>query len=239
MKNKVKELNTNICILLFAKSPAGGRVKTRIAGEMGQDFALGLYKCFVEDSLALVEQVSASVGAQVRFCFHPPGAEPDFLKWLGEQDYFRPQTGSDLGERMKNAFENAFAEGFSKVVLIGSDIPDLPANFLREALGKLESHDAVVGPSSDGGYYLIGFSRTSFLPEAFAGIAWSTSAACAQTLAQLEGHGRSIHLLPEWHDVDTVADLDSLLLRIGNTSSEESKTCRYLRANGLGSVPNV
>ena len=228
-------LHNNSCILLFAKSPVKGQVKTRLAAETGQDFAVGLYKCFVEDVLGFIEDV----GVPLRLCFHPPNAKSDFLEWLGERDFFRPQTGDDLGERMKNAFENAFAEGFSKVVAIGSDSPDLPGDFLREALGALESHEAVVGPSSDGGYYLIGFSRASFLPEAFAGIAWSTSAACAQTLALLERHGRSTHFLPEWHDVDTAADLDLLLLRMGNTPLERSRTCRYLRANGLGSEANV
>lgn len=227
--------DNNSCILLFVKSPVKGQVKTRLAAELGEDFALGLYKCFVEDELGFIKDVDVPL----RLLFHPPHAESDFLEWLGERDLLRPQTGDDLGERMKNAFENAFAEGFSKVVVIGSDLPDLPGDFLREALKALESHDAVVGPSSDGGYYLIGFSHMSFLPEAFAGVAWSTSAACTQTLALLEKHRRSIHLLPEWHDVDTAEDLDLLLRRSGGTQFECSRTCRYLRANGLRSEPNV
>jgi len=225
----------NGCILLFAKSPVKGQVKTRLAAEIGEDFALRLYKCFVEDELDVID----GVGVPVRLLFYPPDAESDFAEWLGKRDVLRPQRGNDLGDRMKNALTDAFAEGFSKAVVIGSDLPDIPGDFLREALKALESHDAVIGPSSDGGYYLIGFSRVSFLPKVFADIAWGTSAVCAQTLALFEKHRRSVRLLPEWHDVDTAEDLDLLLRRNGGTTFESSRTCRYLRARRLRSESNV
>ena len=151
------------CILLFVKSPARGQVKTRLAADIGEDAAVGLYRCFVEDLVSTV----GTLDAGLRLCFHPPETKQHFLQWLGEQHSYIPQTGDGLGERLKNAFTDAFEQGFSKVVAIGSDSPDLPESFLRQAFEELDSHDAVVGPSSDGGYYLIGFSEGSFAPGTF------------------------------------------------------------------------
>jgi rSAM/selenodomain-associated transferase 1 len=230
--------HSNNCVLLFVKSPVRGRVKTRLAAETGEDFAVGLYKCFVEDLISLVENLDV----QLRLCFHPPGTKLNFSEWLGEQHRYRSQTGNDLGERLRNAFESAFSafeEGFSKVVAIGSDSPDLPVDFLRRAFEELESHDAVIGPSSDGGYYLIGFSRSSFLPDAFDNIAWSSDGVFEQTVCTLKQHGRDVCFLPLWHDVDTAANLKSLLLRTKNTPFEKSRTYRYLKTDGLASMSNV
>lgn len=213
------------CILLFVKSPTRGQVKTRLAADIGEDVAVGLYRCFVED---LVSKVG-TLDVGLRLCFHPPETKPHFLQWLGEQHNYIPQTGDDLGERLKNAFTDAFEQGFSKVVAIGSDSPDLPESFLREAFEELDLHDAVVGPSSDGGYYLIGFSEDSFAPGAFDGIAWSTSAVFSQTRIKLETYGLNVHLLPQWHDVDTRSGLDGLTARNENTSFGLSRTFAFIR----------
>lgn len=208
------------CIVLFVKSPVAGKVKSRLAEDIGEDAAVGLYRCFVEDLLTMIENLDGAL----RFFFHPPDAGPQIQRWLGDQHSYRQQRGADLGEKMKNAFTGAFDEGFSKVVTIGSDIPDLPEEFLKRSFAELDSFDAVIGPSSDGGYYLIGFSRDSFLAEAFDDIAWSTSTVCDQTLAKLKSKGLTVHLLPQWHDVDTLADLDNLLARACDGPFSSSKT---------------
>ena len=213
------------CIVMFVKSPTAGQVKTRLAAEIGKDAAVGLYKCFVEDLISTV----GTLDVGLRLCFHPPETKLLFLQWLGEQHGYIPQKGDDLGERLKNALTDAFEQGFSKVVAIGSDSPDLPASFLRQAFEGLDSHDAVVGPSSDGGYYLIGFSADSFAPGAFDGIAWSTSAVFSQTQRVLKAHGLGVHVLPQWHDVDTPADLYGLIARNENTSFAFSRTLAYIR----------
>lgn len=223
------------CVLLFAKLPVKGQAKTRLAAEIGEDLTVGLYRCFVEDLVSRIENLD--VGLELWFC--PPGGKSSFVEWLGEQYSYKPQTGSDLGERLKNAFDSAFAEGFSKVVAIGSDSPDLPEKYLRQAFEGLASHDAVVGPSSDGGYYLIGFSQESFLPDAFDDIPWSSDGVFEQTVCALERQGRDAYILPLWYDVDTAADLQSLLLRTRLTPFENSRTYRYLTANGLWSTENV
>ncbi|UCE50057.1 MAG: TIGR04282 family arsenosugar biosynthesis glycosyltransferase [Phycisphaerales bacterium] len=213
------------CIVLFVKSPVAGKVKTRLAAEIGADAAVGLYKCFVEDLLSMIENLDGGL----KLVFHPPEARSRLQQWLGKQQTYNPQKGNDLGEKMKNAFADVFEEGFSKVVAIGSDSPDLPEEFLRQAFAQLDSFDAVIGPSSDGGYYLIGFSKDSFVAEAFDDIAWSTPAVCDQTRAKLESHGLTVHLLPQWHDVDRRSDLDGLVTRNKNTPFRESKTFGLIR----------
>jgi rSAM/selenodomain-associated transferase 1 len=227
--------HNNTCLLLFVKSPIKGQVKTRLAAEAGGDFVVELYKCFVEDMISLVE----NLGVQFKVCFCPANMKSTFSEWLGEQHCYRAQTGNNLGERLRNAFGKAFKEGFSNVVAIGSDSPDLPANYLTESFEVLDAHDAVIGPANDGGYYLIGFSKEGFIPEVFDNISWSTDGVFEQTVSILKRHGPKMYLMPLWHDVDTIADLKSLLLRTRNTAFEKSKTYSYLTANGSWSKPDV
>ena len=114
---------------------------------------------------------------------------------------------------MKNAFMDAFAEGYEKVLLVGSDIPDLPTGFCREAFLALLDHDVVVGPSKDGGYYLIGFRKTGFTADVFADIAWSSQQVRERTLEILKRNGLSVHLLPILQDIDDVSDLADFIGR--------------------------
>ena len=140
------------CVLFFVKHPAG-RVKTRLAEHVGQDVATDLYKSFVADILTTLHALSVNF----KIVFYPPDVEKKFQQWLGEEYSYSPQVGKELGQRMKKAFLQAFSDGFDKVVLIGSDIPDLPADYLELGFKTLETNDVVLGPSSDGEYlYLSG-----------------------------------------------------------------------------------
>jgi len=225
----------NNCLLLFVKSPIKGQVKTRLATETGGDFEVELYKCFVGDMISLVENLDV----RLELCFYPPHARLTFSEWLGEQHCYRPQAGDNLGERLRNAFDNAFEEGFSNVVAIGSDSPDLPVHYLIESFEALAAHDTVIGPANDGRYYLIGFSKEKFTPEAFDNISWSTDGVFEQTVNILKRHRRRVYQLPLWHDVDTIADLKSLLLRARNTAFEKSKTYLYLMEDESWSKSDV
>lgn len=225
----------NNCLLLFVKSPIKGQVKTRLAAQTGGNFEVELYKCFVEDTISLAENLDV----HLELCFYPANTKSTFLKWLGEQHSYRAQIGNNLGERLRNAFDNAFKEGFSNVVAIGSDSPDLPANYLSESFEALDAHDTTIGPANDGGYYLIGFSKEGFIPEVFDNISWSTDSVFEQTVSILKQHDRKVYLLPLWYDVDTIEDLKPLLLRTKNTAFEKSKTYSYLTANGSWSKSNV
>jgi rSAM/selenodomain-associated transferase 1 len=212
------------CVLFFVKSPTAGRVKTRLARELGPANATGLYKSFVLDILTVL----TGLDTNLKICFDPPEAQDTLSDWLGNGFSYLPQKGRDLGARMKNAFKQAFADGFDQVVLVGSDIPDLPADFIRQAFATLDTHDAVIGPSSDGGYYLIGFSKETFLPRALDGITWSTESVLKQTLHALNECKRKPYMLPRWHDVDDMSGLKMLVERAENTGFQNSRTMAFL-----------
>lgn len=220
---------------MFVKYPVKGQVKTRLATQIGQEKALRLYEKFVLDTLTLLKDLDIPV----HVFFDPTDAEKQYKEWLGNEYTYIPQSGADLGQRMKNAFINSFEEGYKKVILIGSDIPDLPVEFLSEALDALESNDVAIGPSSDGGYYLIGFTRTSFLPIAFDNITWSTSTVCRKTLEIITNNKLNVYLLKEWSDVDSEVDLQSLWLRNRVTPFRNSKTYCFLTAEGMWSTKHV
>lgn len=218
------------CVLFFVKYPAVGRVKTRLAKQLGRKAASDLYKNFVNDILAMLNNLSVSL----KIFFDPPDTKKQIQQWLGEKYSYAPQTGQGLGQRMKNAFLQAFSEGFKSVIIIGSDSPDLPADFINRALSVLNTHDVVIGPSSDGGYYLIGFVRDTFLPEVFEEISWGSDSVFEQTINILKQHKQKLYLLPQWYDVDTSEDLKSLLLRNKNTAFTKSATISHLRVNKSG-----
>ncbi len=223
------------CILFFVKYPVAGRVKTRLAEQFGPEAACDLYKNFVVDTLATLDEFKVNF----KIFFEPSDALERFWQWLGEGYSYSPQVGQELGRKMANAFLQAFDEGFGKVVIIGSDIPDLPAEYLELAFATLDTNDVVIGPSGDGGYYLIGFDRNTFLPEVFDGISWSSDSVFEQTVNILKRHERKSYLLPQWHDVDTGADLELLVGRNKNTAFSKSATMSYLEQQKLGDKFNV
>lgn len=192
---------TDSAVLVFVRAPEAGRVKTRLAAEIGAEAALRVYVRLAEHAAA---EARAS-GAAVRVHFTPADAEAAVRGWLGEPAAYLPQAGGDLGERMRAAFEDAFAAGFRRVAVVGSDLPGLSAELLRRALTLLESREAVLGPARDGGYYLLGLRR--MVPEPFRGIAWSTDSVFRETVARLRAVGVEPALLEEMADVDVAADL--------------------------------
>lgn len=216
--------NNEKSIILFVKYPRAGAVKTRLGEQIGADEAAELYKCFVTD---LIGAVSSS--SNLIICCDPSISKKDFIDWLGDRHSYIPQSGSDLGARMKNSFKQVFDMDIAEAVLIGSDAPDLPVDFIDLAFSAFETHGAVIGPSSDGGYYLIGFSRQSFLPEIFDGIGWSTETVFQDTMKIFDRNDNKVHTLPMWYDVDTVEDLKALILRNEDTAFRKSKTMAYLQ----------
>lgn len=214
----------NPLILLFVKAPFRGQVKTRLAAALGQDTALELYRNFVLDILASIEES----GVPCRVCYHPPDSGETVKNWLGGHLRYMPQKGTDVGERMEQAFRRAFSEGASRAVLIGSDIPDLPPALLRDAVGRLDRTGAVIGPAKDGGYYLIGFRNDTFFPGIFRGMEWSTDTVLSKTLRILEQEQREVSVLPSWQDVDTIDDLKDLMSRSRNGDFSASRTMNYL-----------
>lgn len=214
------------CILIFIKSPERGMVKARLSEDIDGDIVVSLYKNFVLDLLETVR----NGGHTFRIFFSPPESEEKISKWLGRGSSYIPQKGKDLGERMKNAFSRAFSEGFSKVLLVGSDIPDLTDTVINDAFELIE-HDAVIGPAFDGGYYLIGFKRSTFLPEIFEEIPWSTDIVFERTIKILKKYDYKIHVLPEWRDIDRLDDLAALVERNRDTEFANSRTMSFILNN--------
>ncbi len=221
-------MENSCCIVLFVKYPEKGVVKTRLVPDLGEDDALGLYRCFVSDTLD-----NLTTGSRpVRISFYPPDRERLIGEWLGDYPSF-PQRGDDLGERMMSTFLHFFSEGFSRVVILGSDIPDLPMTVIEEAFDSLGDHDAVIGPASDGGYYLLGLTREGFRPDLFRGMPWGTAAVFGLTMEVFRREGIMVHSLPEWRDVDTPDDLRALWERAHVNGFRESRTVSFLRSRRI------
>jgi rSAM/selenodomain-associated transferase 1 len=203
-------------LLFFIKNPEKGKVKTRVASAMGDKMAMKLYRRFLLEMLFTLNK-----GTFLFYlCFHPENSLNDLKDWLGDHYLYTPQMGENLGQRMKNGFVEAFSMNFKRVVLIGSDIPDLPLEFIEEAFNSLGEKDAVIGPSFDGGYYLIGFRDKTFSPKVFEGIPWSTERVFEDTMKILKQEGLLVHTLPRWRDIDTIEDLKNLPGRSTNSKPD-------------------
>ncbi len=214
---------------MFAKYPEKGKVKSRLSLKWDEAVVVRLYGLFIED---LLDRLSDG-DYRFRMAYLPVEKKSDFVAQFGDAIPYMPQSGNDLGERMCNAFLGCFSEGFWSVVIIGSDIPDLPARIIGEAFHALETHGAVLGPSCDGGYYLIGFRRESFLPGIFTGMMWGTDGVFEKTRQLLEDAGIRLYTLPVWRDVDRPEDIISLIEDNEATDFAASKTMTYLKELGL------
>jgi hypothetical protein len=223
-----KEPSQSEMVLVFARAPVAGRVKTRLASELDAGRIAELYKCFVEDVLYKLRQERLPV----RLCYHPPESGKMMRQWLGRGIEYQSQQGSDLGEKMSAAFASAFSSGADRSILIGTDIPDLPGTFFTEGLSALANHDAVIGPAVDGGYYLIGFRNNAFRPSIFENIPWGTASVCNLTLTRLHACSASVYQLPQWLDIDSYMDLKALSSSLAGGDTFAPTTAAYLAKNG-------
>ncbi len=192
-------------VLVFLRAPEKGRVKTRLAREIGDEKTLALYKKLVQKTLAAVEKS----GMDYRICFFPADKKAMVQDWLGPDHLYMPQQGDDLGQRMGNALSRVFGRGAQKALLVGTDIPDISANKFLLAQNLLRQNDAVIGPSFDGGYWLIGFRRDGFDPGLFRQVEWGTDSVFSSTIEKCKLAGLSTGILPTLRDIDTLEDLQS------------------------------
>ncbi|HEX5727015.1 MAG TPA: TIGR04282 family arsenosugar biosynthesis glycosyltransferase [Longimicrobiaceae bacterium] len=203
MHNVRQGLEMRSAVLVFVRAPEPGRVKTRLAAEIGPAAALRVYRRLAEHAVAQARALGDE--AAVRIHVAPAGAVEAVRRWLGEGPAYLPQAEGELGERMRAAFAAAFAAGFGRVVIIGSDLPGLTAVLLRRALARLEDRAAVLGPARDGGYYLLGLRAP--VEGVFEGIEWSTPEVLERTVAKLRAAGVEPALLETLADVDDAAGL--------------------------------
>jgi rSAM/selenodomain-associated transferase 1 len=209
--------NKGPLLAVMAKFWAPGQVKTRLAASIGDQPAAELHRQFVAVTLSRM----AGQGDPRWLAAAPPDALLELRQWSAAMPgnwTVVPQHGGDLGERMSRLFEAAFAAGFERVVLIGSDSPDLPTGRVEQAFQRLLEYPVVIGPSSDGGYYLIGASRS--IPPIFDDMPWSTSSLADCTIRRLGQAGIACSLLEPWRDVDDHADLVALYERLVQKAAE-------------------
>jgi uncharacterized protein len=189
---------------VFAKQPVPGAVKTRLARETTPEWACTVAAAFLGDTLDRV----AAIQAERYIAFAPASARPWFETAAQGRFELQPQVEGDLGQRMQAFFQAQTERGADGSVIIGTDSPTLPVEHIRAALEHFDlGADAVLGPATDGGYYLIGFGHLG-APPIFDGIAWGTAGVLAETARRLAGW--HMNLLPPWYDVDTLADWQAL-----------------------------
>jgi rSAM/selenodomain-associated transferase 1 len=200
-------------ILVFAKYPAPGMVKTRLAATAGLERAALLYRSWIEDVFNVLQTVR---GPSRLVCCYDGAPRQSFGEWEHLADDWWPQPAGDLGERLAAAFRFALAEG-GPVIAVGTDCLELAPALIGQAFDFLASRDLVFGPTPDGGYYLVGMSADRH--DVFASIRWSCPETLGDHLVCCQQRGWSYGLLPARHDIDTWEDWLAYLDREGGTRS--------------------
>lgn len=185
-------------LLIFIKNAKKGNVKTRLAATLGDEEALSVYKKLLDYTREAVAPLE--VDKQLWYSRFVPKND----NWDANIFNKKVQEGESLGQRMQQAFKQSFEEGYERSVIIGSDCAQLNPDHLEQAYQALLTNDVVIGPSQDGGYYLLGMRR--YLPVLFEDKSWSTKDVFDQTIADCKKHGFSCHVLEELNDVDTETD---------------------------------
>jgi len=189
-------------LLIFAKNPILNQVKTRLAHDIGAENALKIYQHLLNYTRIITTPVDST--KHLYYANHIPDED----EWSDTIYHKHIQTGADLGTRMAHAFQAGFKAGYSSIVIIGTDCQQLTTNIIDTAFDTLNTHNAVIGPAKDGGYYLLGM--TAMHPTIFTNKQWSTDTVCTDTIATFNNLGLSYQQLTTLQDVDRVGDLETL-----------------------------
>jgi len=195
-------------IIVFTRFPVKGKVKTRLAKNMGNKFAVSFYRVCAEHTFKELVKVKETGSELFLFCSEENEIE-QVMKWGGTNFNYYFQQGNDLGLKMYNAFNTVFKKGYKKVIIIGTDAPDVSMNIVQSAISVLDNYSVVIGPANDGGYYLLGFK--SKLIDLFTGIKWSTDSVFDNTIEKLNRSKINYFMLNELTDIDTLEDLQNWL----------------------------
>jgi rSAM/selenodomain-associated transferase 1 len=208
----------NAALIVFAKVPRAGNVKTRLTPVLTPEEAARLYESFLRDALEQYEDL----GADVRLYFAPPLPETP-LAGVPDEVTIATQEGDGLGARMKNAIRETLDNGYDRAALIGTDHPTLPIGFVRQSFAALGPRRSVcIGPSEDGGFYLLGMN--AYYPELFEGMTYSHDSVFSDTLARMGDIDARLTVLPQWYDVDTPAMLERMVTDLENTDVRAAHT---------------
>jgi rSAM/selenodomain-associated transferase 1 len=204
-------------LVIFAREPTRDTVKTRLASCLSQAQRIYLYKAFLQDAIDLAKRTPCE---EKILAFSSEG-KPRYIKRLISKGFeFYKQKGRSLGDRMHDAFLFAKERGADKIVIIGSDSPTLPSRLIEDAFVELDENDIVIGPSEDGGYYLIGV-KTPCL-GLFEGVKWSTESVSRQTIDNSRKLNKKTALLDMWYDVDDEEDLACMIRYLGKGRSQDA-----------------
>jgi rSAM/selenodomain-associated transferase 1 len=210
-------------LLVFAKVPRPGHVKTRLTPVLTPEEAARLYEAFLADALSLYGTLDVAVHLHLA-----PPLPDDRPSWLPDGFPVYPQAGEGLGERMHRAFANALADGYDRAAVVGTDHPTLPAAFVRQSFSALAAPRSVcIGPSADGGFYLLGM--TDLYPQLFEGMSYSHEHVFSDTLARLGTTDAQLTVLPRWYDVDTPAALSRLVDDLADSAVPAPRTRAVVR----------
>jgi hypothetical protein len=209
------------CLIVVSKRPEPGQVKTRLAVDVGEFRAAALYEAFLRDTIVTAQ---ALADTDLLISFTPPEAR-EYYGELAPHARLVEQPDGDLGRRLYHAFEIAFGLGYQQAVVIGSDSPHLTVERLEEAFAVTRGETAVIGPSDDGGYYLLGLSNPE--PVLFGGIDWGSERVFAQTQRRANSAGLRLSVLSAEFDVDTLQDLEKLEALLQDRSDQR---CPYTRS---------
>ena len=188
------------CLVVFARAPELGRVKSRLAADLGPARALAIYRELTE---RVIDAVRESAD-RVVVAYTPADAEPVMRGWLGDTLAYVPQCDGDLGERMERTLASSLMDGAERVVIIGTDCPTISAGTVAAAFAALDDADVVFGPALDGGYYLVGARDVH--PALFRAVPWSSARTLQESLGRAHESGLRVALLPPMQDIDTAAD---------------------------------
>jgi rSAM/selenodomain-associated transferase 1 len=214
--------SARVAVAIMAKAPMAGEVKTRLCPPLSPDEAAELYQCFLLDKIA---QLRAIASASPAIAFTPEGGRGAFERMAPGFDLIA-QRGPDLGSRLLNVLSTLLANGYRGAVAIDSDTPTLPSEFLLQAVDLVAdpTTDLVLGPTDDGGYYLIGMSRP--WPALFENMPWSTADVLPETIRRAEATGLRVACLPSWFDVDIPGDLERLRASLTAARGEAARHTR-------------
>ena len=212
----------NCALAVMTKVPRAGKVKTRLTPPLSREEAAALNTCFLRDTTSAISAAARNGHAAGIAVYTPVGEEEAYRGILPEEFQLVPQRGDAFGERLIFASEDLFRLGFESVCLINSDSPTVPQRIFEQAARLLaQSGDRILlGPSDDGGYYLIGLKKPQ--RDIFHGIDWSTAHVFSQTMQRAAGMGISVELLPTWYDVDDCLTLRRLCEELFGEESDAS-----------------
>lgn len=218
--------NSKIIIGIMAKYPEEGSVKTRLVPPFTSSQASSLYEALLLDTIQTVNKLDPCFQ---KVLFYHPENKRQYFNNITDSDWLvLPQSGRDLGERIKNAFLE-FIDHKSPMIIIGSDSPALPDQYLIDSIGLLSDNDIVFGPAEDGGFYLIGIEDMSlrYIEDLFKNIRWSTSNTLSDFRENINMIKKRVALSGEWYDIDTIKDIEKLIFEFNNNNSNN---CRNLKS---------